>query len=51
MKTKKQYTAPTSEVVDVEVHLMLSGVSANGDSINVGSGTNEYYDSNSEEII
>ena len=51
MNAKKHYMAPASEVVDVEVHLMLSGVSANGDSINVGSGTNEYYDSSSEEII
>ena len=51
MNMKKQYTAPTLEVVDVEVHLMLNGVSADGDSITVGSGNNEYYDPDNDEII
>lgn len=32
MNTKKQYMVPTSEVVDVEVHLML-GASADGENL------------------
>lgn len=44
MNTKKQYTAPTLKVVDVEVHLML-GVSADGTPVEV---VNDSYYNNTD---
>lgn len=47
---KKQYIAPTLEVVDVEVHLM-NNLSIQGETNNTPQWTDEYYNENTDEII